>query len=419
MTARVVRSLPDESGRMAMSPSGAGDESTRIPAQAPTGPLVAEINLAAIAHNCRVLRGLTPGGCKLCVAVKADAYGHGLGLVLPAFEEADVEMLAVAAIAEAEHLRELGWRRGILLLGSELGVYRATQKALRAEWLVAAKVSTTVSRQGDLAALDAAGEKQGRAAAVHFMLDSGMTREGAYADEILSLFEAAGRFGFIEVEGLYTHMASADEADKAFTLEQLRAFQQLVDSLKSRGFALPLLHAANSPAVIDTPQLHFDMIRPGVAVYGCHPSPEMVERSDLRQALRLCSHLSQVKRVSAGSAVGYGCTYRAAEDLDIGIVPVGYADGYDRRLSNRAVMSIGGCIVPVIGRVSMDQVTLDLRPLAASGQTAAPGDEVIVIDDAAAAPNNIEALAQLLDTVPHEVMTGIGGRVQRVAVRRK
>ena len=116
--------------------------------------------------------------------------------------------------------------------------------------------------------------------------------------------------------------------------------------------------------------------------------------------------------------VGYGCTFTAAEDMDVGVVPVGYADGYDRRLSNRAVMSLGDCIVPVIGRVSMDQVTLDLRPLAAAGRAASPGDEVVVIDDAPDAPHNIEALAQLLDTVPHELMTGIGGRVQRVAVRR-
>ena len=384
------------------------------------GLLIAEINLDAIVHNCGVLRALASPSCKLCVAVKADAYGHGLALVLLAFQQAEVEMLAVATISEAEQLRDLAWHGEVLLLGSELGLYGPDEKALRAEWLVREKISTTVSRLGDLAALAAAGEKQGLAASVHFMLDSGMTREGAYADEIMALFEAAAGRSFISVDGLYTHMAAADEADetsRAFTLDQLRAFRELVESLRARGVNLPLLHAANSPAAIDTPELHFDMLRPGVAVYGCQPSPEMRVRPDLKQVLRLRSYLSLVKRIAAGASVGYGGSFKAPEEMDVGIVPVGYADGYDRRLSNRAVMSIGGCLVPVIGRVSMDQVTLDLRPLAAAGRKASPGDEVIVIDDTPGAPNNIESLAQLLDTVPHEVMTGIGGRVQRVSVR--
>jgi alanine racemase len=249
-----------------------------------------------------------------------------------------------------------------------------------------------------------------------------MTREGAYADQIIALFDAAEGSPFLSVDGLYTHLAAADETREesvAFTQDQLRVFEDVIASLRSRGTALPLLHAANSPAAIAMPQLHFDMIRPGVAVYGCHPSPGMQQRPDLRQALRVRSHLSLVKRVAAGAGVGYGCTFRAPEEMEIGIVPVGYADGYDRRFSNRALMSIDGCQVPVIGRVSMDQATLDLRPLAAAaGRAASPGDEVVVIDDAADAPNNIEALAELLKTVPHEVMTRIGGRVQRVAVRR-
>jgi len=404
---------------------GSGQLPDRVSGESFGGPshgyLVAEVDLSAIVHNCRVLRDLAPPGCELCVAAKADAYGHGLELVLPAFEEAEVEMLAVAAIFEAEELRGFGWSRGVLLLGSELSVYGPDEKALRAEWLVQQNISTTVARQEDLAVLAAAGEKWGVEASVHFMLDSGMTREGANASEVAALFDDAAARSFVSVDGLYTHMAAADEvgeASRAFTLEQLRVFREFVESLRARGVALPRLHAANSPATIATPGLHFDMIRPGVAVYGCQPSPEMRQRPDLRQALRLRSRLALVKRVGAGAAVGYGCTFRAPEDMDVGIVPVGYADGYDRRLSNRAAMSVAGCVVPVIGRVSMDQVTVDLRPLVAAGHTPAAGDEVVVIDDAPGAPNNIEALAQLLDTVPHEVMTGIGGRVQRVAVRR-
>lgn len=385
------------------------------------GHLIAEIDLAAVVHNCAVLRALVPPGCKLCVAVKADAYGHGLANLLPAFEEAGVEMLAVAAIVEAQRARELGWRGGVLLLGSELSIYRAADKTARAAQLVADAVSTTVSSLDDLAALDDAARRAGQTVSVQLMLDTGMTREGVAPDELVRLLAAAEECASVSVDGLYTHMAAADEVDdeaRAFTLAQLQAFREFVAVLRARGLRVPPLHAANSPATIDAPELHFDMIRPGVSVYGCHPSPGMPTRLDLRQALRLRSFLTQVKHVAAGASVGYGCTFRAPEAMDMGIVPVGYADGYDRRLSNCASMSIGGIQLPVIGRVSMDQVTLDLRPLAAAGRTAAAGDEVLVIDDDPEAPNNIESLAQLLDTVPHEVMTGLGGRVRRVAVRR-
>ena len=381
------------------------------------GPLIAEIDLAAIVHNCRVLRALVPTQCRLCVAAKADAYGHGLANVLPAFEEAGVEMLAVAAIAEAERARQLGWGGDVLLLGSELSIYRGADKARQAAKLVAQRVSTTVSTLDDLAALDAAGQRAGLTASVQIMLDTGMTREGIYANEAHGLLEAAGKCASVSVDGLYTHMAAADEADKSFTLKQLGAFQDVVAALRSRGTRVPPLHAANSPAAIDVPELHFDMIRLGVSVYGCQASPAMQTRPDLRQVLRLRSFVTQVKRVASGAVVGYGCTFKAPEAMDVGIVPIGYADGYDRRLSNRGSMSLAGVQLPVIGRVSMDQVTLDLRPLARAGRSAAVGDEVIVIDDDPVSANNIESLAQLLDTVPHEVMTGLGGRIRRVPVR--
>ena len=380
--------------------------------------LVAEIDLTAIARNIQTLRSRMEPGCQMCVAIKADAYGHGADLVLPVLAREGVEMVGVATIGEASGARESGWQGSILLMGSELNGYVGPRQRDRAEWLVTNEISSTVSSLGDVEALDLAAQAVGKPAIVHFMLDTGMTREGVYEEAVREMIERARSSDSIRIEGLYTHFATADEADKSFAHEQFERFGRFVEELESQGVEIPLLHAANSPAMIDVPHVHLNMVRPGVSVYGCHASHEMKERPDLTQVLRLTSVLVLVKRVPAGSLVGYGSTHRAEETTTIGVVPVGYADGYDRRLSNRATMRIGEHILPVIGRVSMDQTVLDLGPMLRAGMEPTPGQKVVVIDDRYDAPNNIEALARILDTVPHEVMTGLKGRVHRVAVSR-
>jgi alanine racemase len=351
----------------------------------------------------------------MCVAVKANAYGHGVEVVLPALRRARVEMLGVATIAEARQLRDLEWSGPILLFGSELSACAGKQKSEQARWLVEKDIRVTLTSRQDLDELATAARAKGRTAGVHFKLDSGMSRMGVSEDLLVELLDVARADCFLNVEGLYTHFATADD-DMVFAGQQLQRFRAFVDRLRAAGVTVPMLHAANSAAIINLPDSHLDMIRPGISVYGYHTSPAMTNRPDLRPAMRVVSYLTLVKRIPAGSCVGYGCTFRAAKDMLVGLVPIGYADGYNRRLSNAGKMIVADRVVPVVGRVSMDQTVIDLTALDKNGIAVSPGTEVIVIDNDRDSPNSVEALAVQLGTIPYEITTLLGPRVTRVAV---
>lgn len=375
--------------------------------------LFAEIESAAIEHNCRVLRSFAPPGCQMCAAVKANAYGHGIDVVLPALERAGVDMLGVATIREAMELRALGWSLPILLFGAELNNYAGSQKQEPARWLVDNGIRVTATSREDIDELAAAARHVGKPAVLHLKLDSGMSRMGVHEQQLIDLIEAVRANGTLEVEGLYTHFATADD-DKVFARQQLRRFLTFVDRVRVGGLRIPVIHAANSAATIDLPESHLDMIRPGISVYGYHTSPSMTHKPDLRPAMRVITSLRLIKPIPAGSYVGYGCTFQAPRDLLVGLVPIGYADGYSRRLSNTGRMIVAGRAVPVIGRVSMDQTVVDLTAVKDEGLTVSVGQEVIVIDNDRNSPNSVESLACELGTIPYEIVTLLGRRIIRV-----
>ena len=376
--------------------------------------LEARIDLDAIIHNCKVLRQSVSDECRMCVAVKSNAYGHGIETVLPALELADVDMLAVAAIQEAQQLRQLGWTRPILLLGSQLSIYDGKDKSEAAKWIVENEVRITAMYKKDIEALTAAAKQLKKKAIVHLMLDSGMGRMGLGEQKVLELIDVIKSCGEIEIEGLYTHFSTADEPDKSFSQCQLKRFDDFVRKVKDEGLDVSIVHAANAAAVIDLPGSHYDMIRPGIAVYGYQPGTQMLNKPDLKPAMKVVSYLYAVKQISKGGYAGYGNTWQADKDTTVGLVPVGYGDGYDRRLSNKGRMRIGDTLVPVIGRVSMDQTTVDLTPLVEQQIQVCPGQEVIVIDNERGAPNSIESIAVQLGTIPYEIVTKFGGRIMRV-----
>jgi len=380
--------------------------------------LRAEIDLEAIEHNIRVLRSFAPAGCKLCPAVKADAYGHGIRLVLPALRRAGADMLGVAAIREALELRELAYDGPLLLFGAELNAWRGSQRRDAAGWLVEHDVRVTVTSAADLDDLAAAARAVGRPARLHFKLDSGMSRMGIHEGPLLELMQVAGRTDGLVIEGLYTHFATADD-DKAFARRQLDRFLAFVQQVRAAGLSVPVVHAANSAAIIDVPGSHLDMIRPGISLYGYHPGPDMVNRPDLRPSLRLVTRLTLVKVIPAGSRVGYGGTFQTRQESLVGLVPIGYADGYNRHLSSRGQMRVSGRLVPVIGRVSMDQTVVDLTALRRDGLSVSAGDPVVIIDNDRDAPNSVESLALMLGTIPYEITTRLGNRIERVAAQPK
>ncbi len=381
--------------------------------------IVAEINLCALRENLAMIRRACGPGVRLCVALKGNAYGHGVDVVAPALQEAGVEMAAVATIGEALELRELGWRRGLLCFGPTFAADTATERAERIAAVVAHDLTPTVVDGYGLADLDAEADRQDKIIDYHVKVDTGMGRMGIAPDTAFDLIRRASAYRHVRLGGVYTHLATADEADLEFARHQLAWLTNLIERLAAAGVRVPMVHAANSSAIVMLGESHFDMVRPGLAVYGYRPSAHWPAEKPLRPVLRLRSHLVFVKHVPAGHSVGYGRTFVTRRPSVLGMVPIGYNDGYARSLSNRGMMglapggSIGG-VVPVVGRVSMDQTVVDLTDLPG----ARVGDRVIIIDDRPDQPHSVEALARLLDTVPYEITTMLGNRVRRVAIER-
>jgi len=376
--------------------------------------LVAEIDVDAIRHNIGLIRRTCRPGVRLCVALKGNAYGHGVDVIAPVMSEAGVDMAAVATIGEAIELRRLGWPRPILCFGP---MFAAPDPATRRDRIAAAvehDLTPTVVDGYGLRDLDAEAQRQGRRVDYHVKVDTGMGRMGIAPQTAFDLIRSARWCRHARLAGVYTHLATADEADLDFAREQLARLRILIGQLAVEGIRVPMVHAANSSAIFRLPESHFDMVRPGLAVYGYRPSRNLPASVRLQPSLRLRSHLVLVKHVPAGHAVGYGRTFVTRRPSVLGVVPIGYNDGYSRRLSNRGVMGLAGGDAPVVGRISMDQTVLDLTDVPG----ARVGDEVVIIDPRPDRPNSVEALAGLLGTIPYEVTCLLGNRVQRIAVHR-
>jgi len=242
------------------------------------------------------------------------------------------------------------------------------------------------------------------------MIDTGMARSGVLPTDAPGVLLRIRNEPLMRLVGVYTHFATADENDKTFAHGQISLFNKTLELCDANSHLIR--HAANSAAVIDIPEAHFDMLRPGISLFGYQPSDTMHNHPPLQPALRLRGHLMQVKTVPAGTKCGYGLTFQSQRETRLGLVPIGYGDGYLRSNGNRAIMRINGQNAPVIGRVSMDQTILDITDL----PTAKLTDEVEIISPDPEAPNSVENLARLNDTIPHEITTRLGSRIQRVLV---
>jgi alanine racemase len=250
--------------------------------------------------------------------------------------------------------------------------------------------------------------RDARPARVHIKLDTGMRRLGVYPRNLMALIDMVETSPEIEIAGLMTHFATADEDDDDFFHFQLRAFEDAAQTLLAAGISVPL-HAANSAATIRFPESHFDFVRCGIAIYGLSPFQGDAEADGLRPALRLSSYLADIKHIKEGDSVGYGRSFIADRDTTIGLVPIGYGDGFSRALSDRGHVLVGGERYPVAGRVSMDQITVDLGP----EPTVAAGEEVVLIGTQGAAAITAEDMAAQLDTINYEITCNISQRVER------
>lgn len=366
----------------------------------------AEVSLDAIARNAGLFRKQAAEGCRVMAVVKANGYGHGAIQAAQAAIRAGAEYLGVALVDEALQLRAAGISQPILVLGytPPLGVEMAVRHG----------VSLTVYTEDVLREAIACAKKQRREARIHLKFDTGMTRIGLPSVEaVIGMAEqAAGAAPFVVLEGLFTHFADADGPDPAYTLEQFARFSACIDALEARGLHIPIKHCCNSAAAMSFPQMHLDMVRIGIALYGLSPSPQLRQPEyPLRQAMQLKTKIAALRRIESGQTVGYGRTYRAAKERSIATIPIGYADGLSRTLSNRGMALVRGQRVPIIGRICMDQAMLDVTE--AEGVRA--GDEVVIFGGTAAGASiSIDEVADWMGTINYEVVCLLGPRVPRV-----
>jgi len=361
-----------------------------------------EIDLEAIRNNVRVMRAATRGGARFLAVVKADAYGHGAVPVARAALEAGADMLAVAIPEEGIELREAGITAPILVLGG------IDEEA--AEAVVAGDLTQVVFDEPCVRALSDAGVRLGRTARVHLKLDTGMSRIGVRTEaEAAALTALIDSLPGIELTGCFTHMATADEPDSAGTLVQIARFEALCEAI-ARVHPAPITrHAANTASIFRYPQAHFDMVRGGIALYGYPPVPGV---AGLQPAMRWVTRAVYVKTIAPGDRVSYGGTFTASRDTRVMTVPVGYADGYRRGLSGKGCVLVRGRRAPILGRVCMDQIMVDVTDIPG----AQAGDEVVLLGRQGVACIDAEEMAGWLGTISYEVLCAPSRRVPRVYI---
>jgi len=365
---------------------------------------VAEVSLAALAHNCRQACALVGSRVRVIAVVKADGYGHGAVAAARAFVRGGAAMLGVSSLAEGVELRRAGVDTAIVVLG---GLF-----AGEAEDAIAHDLAAAVWTRDGAEAFAAAARAAGRRAQAHVKIDTGMTRLGLDAGDVAGFGRALARLDGLAVAGVFSHLASADDVTQAAVARQIERFDAAVRALHEAGVRPGLVHLANSAAVLAAPHAHYDAVRPGIMLYGYAPAPHLAARADLRPAMRLVTRIVQVRRVPAGRAVGYGGTWVAARPSVIAALPVGYADGYHRLASNRAEVLVRGRRVPVAGRVCMDHVMLDVTDV----PDVQANDRAILFGAEAGVAVTGDELAAWCETIPYEVLTAVGKRVPRVYV---
>lgn len=360
------------------------------------------INLSKYKKNLNVVKEMIGRNRKLIAIIKANAYGHGLVPIAKAGEQDGVDMFGVANIEEGVRLRENGIKKPILILLQpnedeieELVQYNLTP--LISEFEFARKISEVAV-------------KAKKIIRVHCKVDTGMGRQGIPVDSALKEIRNIVHLPNIDLEGVATHFPCAEIENDSFTLNQISVFSKLLEDLGELGVPYELAHCANSAGLINYPSSYFDAVRPGIITYGVLPVNNNKVKELIAPILRWEAKITQVKTIPKGSTIGYGRTFEATYDMNVAIVPVGYADGYKLSLSNKGEVLIGGARCPVRGNVSMDQIVVEIK----TDKFVKSGDTAVIIGRDGNEEITVEEMAQKAGTIPYDILTGIGSRVKRV-----
>lgn len=365
-------------------------------------PTWAEINLENVAHNVRQFRNHVAQPTRLMAVVKADGYGHGAVEVGRAALAAGADWLGVALVEEGIRLRQAGLAAPILVLGY------LPPEALGAVFQY--HLTPGVVDMTTLSLLEEEARRQRRRLGVHVKLDTGMGRLGPRGDAGFSLIQRVISSTHLELEGVYTHFAAADNENKTFTLAQLDKFNSIVEKIKKERPQI-IAHAANSAGSIDLQQAHLDMVRIGLSIYGMYPSAHSKEIISLKPAMSLHSRIAFIKDVPAGTPISYSCTYTTTAPSRVATLPLGYADGYMRILSGKSQVLVKGKRVPLLGRVCMDYVMIDI-----SGLDVEVGEPVVLMGSQQQEYISVDEIAELAGTINYEVTCAVSARVPRVYI---
>ena len=367
-----------------------------------------EIDRNALVHNVQLVRTLIGPDCLLMAVVKANAYGHGAVETGHILLKAGADRLAVATLSEGVELRQAGIQAPILVLGYTPG--RLAEVAISHRITVAVYDLETAQAFAEAATLE-------QPAVVHVKINTGMNRLGLLPAEAPNFLKILHTMPRLSVEGIFTHFATSDLDDKDFAWVQFHQFQHLLTLLNEQGLRPPLAHAANSAAMLTMPETHLDMVRTGIALYGLHPDPDETRLPvAFRPALSWKTEIAQVRTLQPGETVSYGREFIAAQPMTIAVLPVGYADGFPRRPFHWGSVLIHGHVAPLLGRVCMDQVMVDVSAIVAESGPVRQGDEVVLIGCQNDAQLTAEMIAKRLGTNNYDVVSRILARVPRIVV---
>lgn len=365
-------------------------------------PTTVTIDLTALAHNLSQFRQLLSPGCDIMAVVKADAYGHGAIETAHTLIRHGVTRLAVFSPEEGIALRQAGITVPIVILGPLFPEQFAD--------LFAFRLTPVVSDTAILSALAQAAGSLASPYPIHLKIETGMGRLGITQEELERLIGVRGFFPSLQLEGLMTHLADADGSDPDATEQQVTRFNKAMNVVCNGGFRVPLIHMANSSGAVRFPATHFSLVRPGIILYGYHTLPHTVRTPDLKPVLTLKTRIAQLRTLSPGQTVSYNRTFTAKSPTRIAVLPIGYADGFSRRLSNRGAVLVHGQHAPIAGLVCMDMVMVDVSAI----PRAAVGDEAVLIGRQGNAEITASDIATLTDTIPYEVLCAIGSQIPRL-----
>ena len=368
----------------------------------PGRPTFCCIDLEALRSNFRRIKEKVGPQVKVLSMVKANAYGHGAIAVAQTLADEGTDAFGVATLEEAVELRQATIRQPIVVLA---GTY-----VEQSDQFLEHGLTPVIHELETLRSLEAAIQRQSATLAIHLEVDTGMGRTGFLAAGLDLWLAELRKLKALRIEGVFSHFSDAESANEAYSENQVRNFLSVITSLRNAGVTPSLVHMAKSAAVLTVPDSYYDMVRPGLALYGIYPSPQLSQEIALRPVLSWKTRILQLKRVPEGTSLGYGRIFVTRRESLIGTLPVGYADGYQRSLSNRAVVLVRGRRAPVAGRISMDLTTIDVTDIDEVQQ----GDEVTLLGRQGDVTISADEMASWANTISYEILTSIGARVPRI-----